>query len=197
MSFSINTPDAEGLFQLFSGKGMCNKGLFLDRDGVINIDYGYVHQIENFQFVDGIFDLVKKANVRGYLVFVVTNQSGIGRGYYSEDQFQHLCKWMLEQFESRDCDIKKIYYSPCHPTEALGPYLKDDHRRKPRPGMILQAREEFAVDLSKSILIGDNLSDIQAGLGAGIGTNVLLGKDFNDGSFETASSLKNALRFLE
>lgn len=150
-----------------------NRALFLDRDGVININHGYVHTKDCFDFVDGIFDLVRTARAAGYLVLVVTNQAGIGRGYYSEHDFHVLTEWMCQQFEMQEATIHKVYFSPYHPTAGIGAYCQDDDTRKPRPGMILKAQQEFHLSLANSILVGDMPSDIQAGIAAGVGTNVL------------------------
>lgn len=152
---------------------MNQKALFLDRDGVINIDHGYVYKLEDFQFVDGIFELCRQAIASGYLIFVITNQAGIGRGYYSIADFDHLIKWMCEEFVAQGILISKVYYSPFHSIHGLGKYKKDDESRKPRPGMIHQAVKEFGIDLSGSVLVGDKYSDIQAGKNAGVGTNIL------------------------
>jgi D-glycero-D-manno-heptose 1,7-bisphosphate phosphatase len=140
--------------------------LFLDRDGVINVDRGYVHRQEDFEFTDGIFRLCRCAKQLGYLVFVVTNQSGIGRGYYTEQDFLTLSCWMCGVFKEHGVDIDKVYYCPARPEE-------NSPDRKPMPGMILRAAEEFGVDLARSVLIGDNESDIQAGISAGVGVNLL------------------------
>ena len=157
---------------------MANKGIFLDRDGVINIDYGYVHKVQDFDFVSGIFDLTREAINKGYLIFVITNQAGIGRGFYSLEDFNLLTSWMCNEFFSEGIILTKVYCSPYHPTHGRGNYKQDHESRKPNPGMINQAAEEFHVDLSESILIGDKLTDIQAGKNAGVGTNILyLGND--------------------
>ena len=110
---------------------------------------------------------------KGYLIFIITNQSGIGRGYYTEDDFWNLSEWMVNQFLDRAIPITKIYFCPYHPTEALLEYRLDSFDRKPNPGMILKAAREFSINLSKSLLIGDSLSDIKAGISAGIGLNLL------------------------
>ena len=156
---------------------MSLKGIFLDRDGVINVDTGYVYRISDFKFLEGIFELTRAAVAKDYLVFVVTNQSGIGRGYYSEADFQLLTTWMLCRFESEGVVIKKVFFSPYHPVHGIGRYKKDDISRKPRPGMLLEAKRQFDLDLSESVLIGDKVSDIQAGISAGIGTNLYLSND--------------------
>lgn len=150
-----------------------NRALFLDRDGVINVNHGYVHTAENFHFVDGIFELVRAAKSARFEVVVVTNQAGIARGFYSEAQFHRLTAWMCEQFERRGGSIDKVYFSPYHPTAGIGEYLRDEDTRKPRPGMILKARQELGLSLDESILVGDQPSDLQAGHSAGVGLNVL------------------------
>jgi D-glycero-D-manno-heptose 1,7-bisphosphate phosphatase len=149
------------------------RALFLDRDGVINVNHGYVHTADNFHFVDGIFDLVMAAKGAGFEVVVVTNQAGIARGYYSEEQFHRVTAWMCEQFELRGGAIDKVYFSPYHPTAGIGAYRRDEDTRKPRPGMILNARQELGLSLEQSILVGDQPSDIQAGHAAGVGLKVL------------------------
>jgi len=152
---------------------MNKKALLLDRDGVINVDHGYVYKMENFQFVEGIFELCRHAISNGYLIFVITNQAGIGRGYYSETDFNYLTKQMCEEFLAQGVLISKVYYSPYHSACGLGKYKKDDESRKPRPGMIRQAVNDFNIDVSESVLIGDKYTDIQAGQNAGVGTNIL------------------------
>ena len=156
---------------------MFKKGLFLDRDGVINVNHGYVHRIEEFQFIDGIFDLTRLASSKDYVICVVTNQAGIARGYYAESDFDQLTSWMCGQFKSEGVIIDKVYYSPYHPVHGLGQYKKDHISRKPNPGMLQQAMLEFDIDVQASVLIGDNVTDIQAGFSAGVGTNLYLGND--------------------
>lgn len=148
--------------------------LFLDRDGVINVDSGYVHRPEDFYYVDGIFDIAREACRVGYMLVVITNQAGIARGYYTEKQFLGLTDWMCERFVKEQAPIDRVYFSPYHPTEGVGIYKLDHISRKPHPGMILQAQRELEIDLQGSILIGDKHSDIQAGLAAGVGTNILV-----------------------
>lgn len=142
------------------------KALFLDRDGVINVDRGYVYKQEDFEFIDGIFELCRCAKKLGFLIFVVTNQSGIGRGYYTEQDFIGLSDWMCGIFKDHGVDIEKVYFCPSRPEE-------NSPDRKPMPGMILRAAEEFDIDLSMSVLVGDKNSDIQAGIAAGVGINLM------------------------
>jgi len=148
------------------------KALFLDRDGVINKDSGYVYQKENFHFYDDIFPLCRSAISKNYLIFIITNQAGIGRGYYSIEDFEHLTNWMCKKFLSQNIVISKVYFSPFHPVHGLGEYKKDHETRKPRPGMILQAVKEFNINIEESVLIGNNFSDIMAGINAGIKNNI-------------------------
>lgn len=149
--------------------------LFLDRDGVINVNYGYVFKPEKFTWINGIFELVKRANEANMLVFVVTNQSGIGRGYYSEEDFLALNKWMIAEFKNADASIDSVYWCPHHPEDALGDYRVDCNCRKPKTGMIDQAIKEYSIALSNSVLIGDKASDIHTAINAGIGNAYWLG----------------------
>lgn len=151
-----------------------DKALFLDRDGVINVDHGYVGSREAFQFVDGIFELGGLASELGYRLIVVTNQSGIGRGYFTEDQFKDLMAWVVAQFAERKVPIAGYYYCPFHP-DAQAPYRRRSFMRKPAPGMLLRAADEHRLNLSRSVLIGDRTSDIVAARAAGLAAAVLLG----------------------
>lgn len=153
------------------------KALFLDRDGVINEEKNYVHRIEDFAFMDGVFELLSYAQSLNYLLIVITNQAGIARGYYTEKDFHRLNEWMLTQFKVKGIQIERVYFCPYHPTHGIGEYKKDSDFRKPAPGMILQASRELGVDLTRSVLIGDKESDIEAGLRAGIKKNILLKSD--------------------
>ena len=150
-----------------------NVALFLDRDGVINYDLGYVHNINEFEFVPGVLSVCQNASELGYKIIIVTNQSGIGRRYYSEDQFLALTKWMLRRFEEHAVKITAVYYCPTHPVFGKGALKRESFFRKPAPGMILQAVKDHSINLSKSVLVGDRESDIIAGMSAGIGTNLL------------------------
>ncbi len=150
------------------------RALFLDRDGVINIDAGYTYKIEEFRFIDGIFDLCRTAHALGYLLIIVTNQAGIGRGYYTESDFQNLTAWMRDRFVAEGAPLAAVYHCPYHP-DGVGEYRKQSDWRKPAPGMLLQAAADFALDLSASLLIGDSEHDIVAARTAGLGAAVRLG----------------------
>ena len=152
--------------------------LLLDRDGVINIEKDYVYQISDFEFVDGIFDLCQQASDSGMAIVVVTNQAGIGRGYYTESQFWALSDWMCDRFSEQGITIDALYFCPCHPEHGVGAYLCESFDRKPNPGMILRAQADLALDLEHSILVGDKASDIAAARSAGVGRAVILGSAF-------------------
>jgi len=155
---------------------MLSPALFLDRDGIINEDKGYVHKISDFIFMEGIFQIVKKANDNNYRVVIVTNQSGIGRGIFTLDDYQNLTGWMLDKFEEKKCKIDLVLESTLDP-DRLNPSDFEDYRRKPNPGMILEAAEILNIDLGNSILIGDQERDVMAGYSAGIRKLFLLNRE--------------------
>jgi D-glycero-D-manno-heptose 1,7-bisphosphate phosphatase len=156
---------------------MNRPAIFLDRDGVINVERNYVYRIADFEFMPGIFDLCRTAQDAGFVPIVVTNQAGIGRGYYTEDDFQRITEWMLEEFRLRGIVIGRVYHCPFHPAAGLGEYRRESFDRKPNPGMILKARDDFALDLASSVLVGDKDSDVEAGRAAGVGHNLRLRHD--------------------
>lgn len=180
---------------------MAVNALFLDRDGVINHNHGYVHKRENFDFIEGIFDVARYAYAQNYKLVVITNQAGIARGYYTEEQFHQLTDWMCQQFSAAGAPIERVYFSPYHPTAGLGQYLKDDASRKPQPGMILQAQKDLSIDLSRSVLIGDKVSDIQAGTAANVGTNLLFAAKRPHGlggiNYELIATLREAIPYFQ
>ncbi len=153
--------------------------LFWDRDGVINFDYGYVHSKHDFEFIPGIFQLVKCAKKKGYKAIIITNQSGIGRGYYSDENFWDLMDWVRDAFKHHHTAIDDIYYCPDLPSECD----ETNFFRKPNPGMIFRAAVDHNLSLRHSILVGDNLSDIEAGKAAGIVQNILFRSDGCDDSY--------------
>jgi D-glycero-D-manno-heptose 1,7-bisphosphate phosphatase len=177
------------------------KALLLDRDGVININHGYVYRVEDCDFVDGIFELTRLAVSKNYVICIVTNQAGIGRGYYTESQFHDFTRWMTGRFRQEGVLISKVYYSPYHPTDGIGKYKKDDLSRKPNPGMLLDAINDFKIDAGSSVLIGDSVTDIQAGVAAGVGTNLYLGesdisKSLDEGLYTKIFCLSEGAAFL-
>jgi D-glycero-D-manno-heptose 1,7-bisphosphate phosphatase len=179
---------------------MSVSAVFLDRDGVINVDHGYVHTRETFDFIDGIFGVARHAYEQNYKLVVITNQAGIARGYYTEEQFHQLTSWMCQKFSEAGAPISRVYFSPYHATAGKGKYLKDDISRKPHPGMILQAQKDLSIDLSCSVLIGDKLSDIQAGTKAGVGANLLFAaerpSELDGLKYELIATLEEAKPYL-
>lgn len=145
------------------------KALFLDRDGTINVDRAYVHTKEAFDFIDGVFDFCRRAQQKGYLIIVVTNQSGIARGYYTEDDYQALTGWMIAEFARHGVTITDVFHCP----ELSGP------DRKPAPGMFLKARDKYAIDMASSVSLGDKPRDVKAGERAGVGVNLLFGGSYD------------------
>ena len=139
------------------------RALFIDRDGVINTDKVHVSDIDLFDFTDGIFDLCRRYAIAGYRIIVITNQAGIAKGYYTEHDFQTLTAWMIEEFEHHGIEIARVYHCPHHPD-----FTGRCNCRKPEPGMILKAVEEFGLDISGCVLVGDKESDLEAGRRAGV-----------------------------
>ncbi len=157
-----------------------NKALFLDRDGVINKNFGHVHRINNFKFRKGIFELLKIFQDNGYIILVITNQAGIGKGLYTIDQFHFLNTWMINQFYNQGIIITKTYYCPHKPEDKC-------NCRKPKPGMIIQALIEHEIDSKASIFIGDKQTDLDAAIAAKIGFV------YNLSRFQTISRLYKIL----
>ncbi|WP_412971833.1 D-glycero-alpha-D-manno-heptose-1,7-bisphosphate 7-phosphatase [Glaciecola sp. MF2-115] len=154
------------------------KALFLDRDGVINVNHGYVYKKSEFDFIEGAFELVKRANEQGYTTIVVTNQSGIGRGMYTESDFESLSVWMIAEFKQRNAHIDDVLFCPHHPDAKLEKYKKVCTCRKPEAGMLFDAALKHAVSLSESIMVGDKLSDVQVAINAGLREVVWFNEDF-------------------
>ena len=151
---------------------MSRPALFLDRDGVVNIEKNYLHKVEDFEFIDDIFALCKKYQTLGYLIVVVTNQSGIARGYYSEEDFSLLTRWMVDVFDRENIHITDVYHCPHHP-DISGTCSC----RKPEPGMLLAAAEKYNIDLENSLLVGDSERDITAAHRAGLKETYLFSPD--------------------
>ena len=142
--------------------------LFLDRDGVINVDRNYIYRVEDFEWIEGAADVIKRFNEKGWWVFVVTNQSGIARGYYTEEQMQTLHDWLQAELAKRDAKIAQIYHCPFHEDGTIPRYTKDSYDRKPKPGMLIRAMTDFPVIKERSFLIGDKQADLEAAKAAGV-----------------------------
>ena len=143
--------------------------MFLDRDGVINEDNGYVHTPDKFKFKEGIIEFLINSQKLGFSFIIITNQSGIGRGLYTEQDFFLLTEWMYEELIKYNIDILDTFFCPFHPVFGKGSYKKKSFDRKPSPGMILKAAKKYNINLQESFLIGDRTSDIEAGMAADVG----------------------------
>ena len=144
------------------------KAFFLDRDGVVNVDHGYVGHYENFEYLDGTFSLILYAQEMDYLPVIVTNQSGIARGLYSEDDFVALMAKVQQDFTANGIGEVAVYYCPHHQEGSVERYAVSCTCRKPKPGMMIRAAAELNIDLANSIMIGDSWRDIEAADSAGI-----------------------------
>jgi len=166
------------------------KAIFLDRDGIINVDYSYVYKKEDLEFCDGVFETLQHFASLGYALFIVTNQSGIGRGYYTEEDFEKLTSWMLDEFICKNIKITKVYHCPHSPDENC-------KCRKPKTGMFEQARKEFDIDIKNSWMIGDKPSDIQAGKNAGIPNTIFVNSLTNRESSYSVKSILDTITIIK
>lgn len=164
-----------------------NRAVFLDRDGVINKDLGYVHQVDDFEYIEGVFEACLSLKQMGYKLVVVTNQSGIARGLYNEDQFHSLTEWMDWNFADKGVELDGIYYCPHHADKGIGEYKVDCDCRKPKPGMLNDAAKFLKINLPQSVMVGDKAEDMQAAKAAGVPTRILVrsGKEIADSSDAT------------
>jgi D-glycero-D-manno-heptose 1,7-bisphosphate phosphatase len=167
---------------------MAIKTIFLDRDGVINNEVNYLYQIEKFKFIDGIFDACQYFQKLDYKIIIVSNQSGIARGYFSESDYRKLTTWMLNQFEHKNISVLDTFYCPHGPDSKC-------NCRKPKPGMLINAKSKYDINMEESWMIGDKESDIQAAINAGI-TNTILVKSGHiiDESNSNASHIVNSIK---
>lgn len=148
------------------------KVVFLDRDGVINVDTGYLYRVQDLDYVPYFFDMARFFAEQGYSFVIVTNQSGIGRGYYSEQDLHKLMAHISKDFEARNLNLLAYYYCPHHPKAKINEFRTNCSCRKPGTEMVLRATSEHALDLSEAVMIGDNISDVQCGDRAGVGLNI-------------------------
>ena len=146
---------------------MSKKIIFLDRDGVINKEINYLHKIEDFEFIDGIFDTCLYFQNLGYKIIIITNQSGISRGYYNESDYQKVTQWMINQFKKSNIEILDIFHCPHGPDSICD-------CRKPMPGMFLKAKTKHNIDMKKSWMIGDKEVDVTAANASGIKNTILV-----------------------
>ena len=156
---------------------MQNKGVFFDRDGIINKDFGYVSSIEQVEFIDPIFDICAAYQKQDYLLFIVTNQSGIGRGYYTENKFIELMTWMLNEFRKQGIEFSDYLWAPYFKDSDCDKYRKNSYFRKPSPGMISKLITEYDINPAASVMIGDQHSDMLAARLGRIEERILVSKD--------------------
>ena len=146
---------------------MAIKTIFLDRDGVVNKEVRYLYKLSDFEFIDGIFDACLYFQKLGYEIVIVTNQSGITRGYYNENDYQKLTEWMLGQFNDNGINILDTFYCPHGPDSLC-------ECRKPKPGMFIEAKNKYNIRMKDSWMIGDKETDIKAANLAGIINTILV-----------------------
>ena len=144
------------------------KAVFFDRDGVLNVDKDYLHAIEDFEWIEGAKESIVFLTRNNYTVFVVTNQSGIARGFYTIDDMKKLHDYMLAEIKEAGGHIEKFYFCPHLPEGKVKEYAIECDCRKPKPGLLLQALREYAIDKDKSFLIGDKPRDVESAEAAGI-----------------------------
>lgn len=161
------------------------KVLFLDRDGIINVEKNYLYRIEDFEFITDTIDLMKEAVLKGYDIIVVSNQAGIAKGKYTVEDYFVLNCWMVNQLKKMGIDLLDTFYSPYHQDGTVVPYNRDDESRKPRPGMFLEAHKKYDIDFSQSIMVGDRFSDVLAGYNANVGSLYLVEASYNYRDFRS------------
>lgn len=169
---------------------MLKKALFLDRDGIINVDHGYVSQIDKFEFTKDIFDLLHFFKDAGYLLFIITNQSGIGRKYYTQKDFDTLTQWMIETLLEKNIEIQEVQYCPHAPEDNCD-------CRKPATGMIDNIIKKYPIDLKHSWLIGDKQSDIDLAHNANIQNSIAIGNKNIINSTYSFGSILQCKEYLE
>ncbi|GAC1425283.1 MAG: D-glycero-beta-D-manno-heptose 1,7-bisphosphate 7-phosphatase [Acidobacteriaceae bacterium] len=141
---------------------MKDPALFLDRDGVVNREVGYLIHREDVEWMPGIFSLCHTAKHLGYRIVIVTNQAGIARGLYTEQQYHELMNWMRSEFHLEGITFDGVYHSPYHPVHGIGEYKREHEDRKPGAGMLRRAAHDLHLDLTRSVLIGDRCTDMMA-----------------------------------
>ena len=170
--------------------------VFLDRDGVINFDKGYVGNESEFDFIEGVFGAARALKWMGYLLVLVTNQSGIARGKISDRGFLSLTYWMNCNFRCNGVSLDGIFYCPHHPEFGIGRYKQDCHCRKPKPGMLISARDYLRIDLARSVMVGDKAEDMMAADAVGINTRILVrtGSPVNHRGKDLATVVLDSIR---
>jgi len=178
---------------------LIKRALFLDRDGVVNHEVGYLHRAEEVRFVDGIFSLCRTAARLGYKLIVVTNQAGIARGYYAEADFEELMRWMRSALRTEGVELDAVYFCPFHPVHGVGEYKREHEDRKPGTGMLRRGANEFDLSLAESVMVGDRCTDIAAANAAGLRQAFLISgteQPHCEGTYLTVDSLGEVEQWL-
>lgn len=149
---------------------MAERAVFLDRDGTINEEVNYLGRTDRFQLLPDAAEGIKILNALGLKIIVVTNQAGVARGYFTEATVRRLNRHMVQMLQAQGARIDAVYYCPYHPDAEIGRYRSEADCRKPRPGMLVQAAQAHDLDLRASFLVGDKLTDLQAGRAVGCTT---------------------------
>ena len=147
---------------------MSNKAIFFDRDGTLNVEVGYLYEIDKFKWIDGAREAIKFCNDNGYLAIVVTNQSGVARGFYTEEDIINLHNFMQEELAKVGAHVNDFFYCPHHPNGVVEKYSIDCECRKPKSKLIEDACKKYDIDKSKSLMIGDKPRDVECGENAGV-----------------------------
>jgi D-glycero-D-manno-heptose 1,7-bisphosphate phosphatase len=171
------------------------RAVFLDRDGVINVDHGFVHKVEDFQFVPGSADAMRRLQAAGWRLVVVTNQSGLARGMYSMADYERFTAHLRQQLAADGVHLDALLHCPHLPDADVAAYRQSCDCRKPGPGMLLRAARELGLDLGASAIVGDRLTDVQAGRAAGVGHCVLVrsGHPLQPGDAQQADAVHDDL----
>ncbi|WP_395489546.1 D-glycero-beta-D-manno-heptose 1,7-bisphosphate 7-phosphatase [Cedecea davisae] len=172
--------------------------IFLDRDGTINVDHGYVYEVDRFEFIDGVIEAMRELKEMGFALVLVTNQSGIARGMFTEADFENLTEWMDWSLADRGVDLDGIYYCPHHPEGEVEEFRQVCDCRKPQPGMLISARDFLNIDMAASYMVGDKIEDMQAANAALVGAKVLVrsGKPVTEAGEAAADLVINSLADL-
>jgi len=173
------------------------RAVFLDRDGTINVEKDYLHRTEEFRFIPGAPEAISLLNRAGFLVIVVTNQSGIARGYFDEAAVERLHRFMDGELDRQGARVDAYYICPHHPHHGVGEYRRECGCRKPLPGMLLQAADDFGIDLAASFIIGDKIADAEAGLAAGCRPILVMTGYGEGGDDSQASGIDRCADILE
>lgn len=173
--------------------------IFLDRDGVLNLDTGYVYRPQDLKLLEGVGETLVALKNKGYLLVVVSNQSGVARGYFSTSDVEAFHAAMQQQLERNyGVRLDRFEYCPYHPEGTVAAFAQESARRKPAPGMIFDAAQALAIDLTRSYLVGDKDSDIEAGIAAGVRSIHILkdGEPPHSQAYARAASLRLAYPYI-